>query len=475
MSEFNLSFELNQQEEKQIEKIDEEIDKKIQDLRFDDPRYWACMDERNSKIIAITKKARVRTIKEYKNRPHELRLLLEKEIQDGEIFYNPELEGEELRAAQNRAKDDEIAQILPYLKVLEKKSIVDYEAVIACIEKFVGIKEKSKVLSLMFDGKATQALARARTGGTFDPLSRTLKIKSGVNIFLPDSALKIGVGTSKIFRYAVSEITKRNHQNAKGEKLNLRFLIDVKEYARLNGVDINSEDAMKNFRRKLKENLETLKQCGLTWTEKIKGQPQIYSGMNYIGKYELKSNSLMIEFTLTMAEYLTSLPILSYPHSLYGIDDREFNAFAIGEAMCIHYSQENNVIRGTEGKLRVETLLTYSSFPTYEELKEHKWSWEEKVKEPLERALDILYQCGFLKDYSFCYEGGVEISDKEMRAGAIDSYEKFISLIVKYELKDFPKHEKRIAEITQKKAEQIAKINVKRKNKKKADNNSTDE
>ncbi len=50
MSEFNLSFELNQQEEKQIEKIDEEIDKKIQDLRFDDPRYWACMDERLSLI-----------------------------------------------------------------------------------------------------------------------------------------------------------------------------------------------------------------------------------------------------------------------------------------------------------------------------------------------------------------------------------------------------------------------------------------
>ena len=231
---------------------------------------------------------------------------------------------------------------------------------------------------------------------------------------------------------------------------------------------------MKNFRRKIKIELHTLKQCGPEWTEVVKGKERPYGGMNYIGKYEVNGDTVEIEFTLTMGEYLVLLPLLQYPYSLYRLPDREFNAFAIGEAMCLHYSQDNNVIRGTEGKLKVETLLSYTSFPKFGEIKEKKLSWEQKVKEPFERALDILYQCGFLKDYSLCYEGGVEISDEAVIAGAIDSYEKFISLIVKFELNDFEEHEVRAKAIAEKKAAQIEKMKSRRKRKENPDSNTTD-
>ena len=139
--------------------------------------------------------------------------------------------------------------------------------------------------------------------------------------------------------------------------------------------------------------------------------------------------------------------------------------------MCIHYSQENNVIRNTEGKLRVETLLTYSSLPTYEELKEHKMGWEQNVKEPFENCLEKLYQCGFLKEWKYCYAGNKEITDEEIGAGAIDSYEKFISLLVKFELNEFNSHKKRLTGIVQKKAENIKKLQNKHNTKKKSDNN----
>ena len=318
-------------------------------------------------------------------------------------------------------------------------------------------------LSLMFSGKATNVLARARTKGKFDPATRAVTIE-GVNIFSPESVQKIGVGTAKIFRYAVAEFTKRNHQNATGEKINVRIFLDVEDFAKANGINIDSESAMKNFRFKLKKSLETLRYSGISWTEKVKGQPKSYSGMNYIGKYELKSNSLMIEFTISMAEYLTSLPLLNYPRSLYKLDDRDFNAFAIGEAMCIHYSQDNNVIRQTEGKLRVETLLKYTSFPNYEELKAQKRSWEERVKEPFENALDHLTKNGFLKDWKYCHNGGIEITDEEIKTGIINSYEKFISLIIKFELNDYDDSKIRAIEITEKKAEKIKKLKTKRKN-----------
>jgi len=155
------------------------------------------------------------------------------------------------------------------------------------------------------------------------------------------------------------------------------------------------------------------------------------------------------------------------------IDDRDANAFAIGEAMCIHYSQDNNVIRQTEGKLSIKKLLEKTSYPNLKKLKENKWSWERLVKEPFENALDKLKQCGFLKDYRYCYSGGKEITDEEMRAGTgiTNSYENFISLLVKFELNDYENSQIRAIEIKKKKAEKIKKLQAKRKSKKKADNN----
>ncbi len=319
---------------------------------------------------------------------------------------------------------------------------------------------KNPLMQKMFSGRAINALARTRTNGTFEPFEKKL-IVDGLNIFLPESVQEIGVGAAKIFRYAVAEFTKHNPQNGTGEKLKLRFLLDVKDFAAANGIDTDSTSAMKNFRFKLNKSLNKLLKSSITWTEKIKGKETTFSGYNYIGGYKLRGNALELEFTLKMAEYITSLPLIEYPRSLYGLDDRDFNAFAIGEAMCIHYSQDNNVIKGTEGKMGVEALLKYTSFPNYEELKKHKWSWEEKVKEPFENCLDKLYQCGFLKTWSYCHSGDIELTNEEVRAGAIDSYEKFISLIVKFELNGYEDSKMRVQKIAEKKAEKIKKTSRK--------------
>ena len=99
-----------------------------------------------------------------------------------------------------------------------------------------------------------------------------------------------------------------------------------------------------------------------------------------------------------------------------------------------------------------------------EELKENRWSWGLNVKEPFENCLDKLYQCGFLKTWKYCYLGGIEITDEEVRAGAINSYEKFTSLLVKFELNDFEEPETRAIEIREKKAQAAKKLQTKHKN-----------
>lgn len=307
-------------------------------------------------------------------------------------------------------------------------------------------------LSLTYTGPAIDVLAQARANGQVDPLSKVIKI-NGVDILSPKSAVNIGVGTAKIMRYAVTAFTKLNHQNTTGEKLKLRVFLDLNDYAQANGVDITSSSAMKNFRHKIKLDLEKLKQAGATFTEKVKGKPTRYAGLNYIGQYDIKGDTIMIEFTLGMAEYLVTRPLMSYPRSLYSLDDRDANAFAIGEAMCRHYSIDSNVLRGTHGRLRVETLLQCTSFPTYDELQAQKSGWESNVKERFEKCLDRLYQCGFIKDWGY-----------DTETAEISSYREFINTILWYELNDFDDTTTRAKAIAEKRTEKMKKLTQSRQN-----------
>ena len=339
-------------------------------------------------------------------------------------------------------------------------------------EKFAEHLKKDKGISLSFNGDAIEALALARGRGEISPYADVLEV-NGVKIFAPESALKIGTGAVKIYRYAVSEFTKRNHCNANDKDLKLRYILDVKDFAQANGVDTENPDDMKNFRRKLKDSLLKLKTASITWEEKVKGKPKSFGGLNYIGAYELKGNELMIEFTLSMAQYLASLPIINYPRSLYALDDKDYNAYAIGEAMCIHCSQDNNVMRGTEGKLRVETLLKSTSYPSYEEIKANRWRWTLYVKEPFENALDKLTQCGLVADWVYCHEGGIELTDNEAAEIVDKGYTYFTSLIVKYKLNGFEEHGNRVTAIQERKAKQIERAKRARR-RKKSDNKEKD-
>ena len=320
------------------------------------------------------------------------------------------------------------------------------------------------ILPATYNGKAIEALAQARTIGEFDPLSRMIKV-NGINIFSPNGAITIGVGTAKIFRYAATAFTKLNHRNTPSDKLKLRVYLDLNDYAQANGVDITSSEARRNFRRKIKNDLEKLKQAGVSGEEKIQGKPRRYVGLNYIGKYDIKGDSIMVEFTLGMAEYLVSLLMINYPRSLYSLSDNDANTFAMAEILCRQYSIDNNVLRGNHGRLRIETLLQYLSFPSYDELQAHKWSWRERIKEPFENCLDKLYQCGFLKDYIYAHDGGgAKLTDDEARN--INSYGEFASLILWYDLNEFEDSATRAKAITEKRAERMKKLTQARRKKK---------
>ncbi len=501
-----LDFILNEEDREHIENIQleflkEKIIPQAKELNYD--FFKEQLNHYFDEVKSIYENAYKRSLKYYTEHFDELLPSLKQEIKSyaafcvssfeadnktGEIIQQLSPTGiKNYKKAMNR-------EIAPYLEILKSNAPKDYEELISFIdyafehraelykEEREAIKKGKKkasmpkvslppttALSLMFSGKPVNVLGLARGRGKFDPASRRLKV-GDANIFAPENVQKIGVGAAKAFRYILAEFTKHNSRHMPKDKIINRIFLNVRDFAEANGIDINSSDAMKNFRRKLKGNLNILLTHKISWNDKIKGKKEHFPEMTWISAFKPAGDLFMIEVTQSMAEILALLPMIYYSRALYSLDDREFNAFAIGEAMCIHYCQENNVIKGTENKISVLKLLEKTSFPTYEELKEHKMGWEQNVKEHFENCLEKLYQCGFLKDRTYCYAGGIEITDEEMRAGVIDSYEKFISLLVKFELNEFDSHEKRLTEIVQKKAENIKKLQSKRKNEKKSDN-----
>ena len=318
-------------------------------------------------------------------------------------------------------------------------------------------------LSIMFSGKITHTLGKLKTVGIIDPVRKSVNV-SGVKI-ISQNISQMGVGEAKIFRYAIAAFTQKNSRGTSSQQLHLRVFLSLNDYARVTNTDISTEDRLKNFKKKLKKNLGNLLQKNITfsWSEDIKGKTKNYGGISLISGYNVKSEAITIDFSLGLAEYLVSLPTLvEYPRALYSVNDRNFNAFAIGEAMFQHYSINNNIIRGTEQVLSVQKILEVTSFPSYEKVKKEKHSWEFLIKEQLEKALDHLHECGFLKDWCYSQAKGRKLTDEE--ASQITSYEKFVSLYIWYELTDYPEHSKRADVIIEAKAKSIEKTKRRKTN-----------
>ena len=371
-------------------------------------------------------------------------------------------------------------EIIEKIKPLKEKDPEKYKEAVELVKKIPDTSKKSTdtgkdiglysadPLSIMFNGKATSTLGKLKTVGTYNEQQKTANV-NGVKI-ISQNISQMGVGEAKIFRYALAAFTQKNSTGTNNSKLNLRMFLSLNDYAKATNTDINTENGRKNFKKKLKKNLENLmeKHISFSWTEDVRGKTKNYGGLSLISGYKINKDAITIDFSLSFAEYLVSLPTLvEYPRALYSVNDRNYNAFAIGEAMFQHYSINNNVIKRTEQILSIQKILKITSFPTYEKVREERASWEQKIKEQLEKALDHLYECGLIKDWCYSQAKGKKLTDEE--ASQLISYEKFASLYIWYELNAYPEHDERANMIIETKEKSIKKLK-KRKQKPKNKN-----
>lgn len=381
-------------------------------------------------------------------------------------------------------KEHTLELINSYLEFLKIKAPERYQEIIDFIKYAFSNQDKiiketqgntsdlalytANPLSIMFSGKATHVLGQARTVGKIDNFRRNLNI-NGVTIVLKNfkNISSLGVGEQKIFRYIIAAFTEKNSSGTQNPQLRQRLFLSLNDYAKVTGTDISTEDRRKNFKKKIKKNLDNLKEdTTFSWTETIRGKDKSYTNISFISGYKITQDTIVVELSLSAAEYLVSLnTFIQYPRSLYLIDDRDYNSFAIGEALARHYSMNNNVIRGTEQMISILKLLESTSFPSYETLKNKRWGWERNIKEPLEKALEHLHQCGTIKDWCYSKGKGIRLTDEE--AYQITSYEKFASLYIWYELTEYPEHSERADAIIEAKAKNIEKASHSKRSHKK--------
>lgn len=329
--------------------------------------------------------------------------------------------------------------------------------------------------ALTFSGDVLSKLAKARTRGQYDTMGMALTVD---NFRLNYSNAKaIGIGEAKLLRYGISSFTKVNAQNTKAPKL--RVYADTREFARACCVRIDpaqmeteaeqakenkrAEKALENFVSKIGRSAKNIAEATVTWSERVRGKSQTYSGMNLLGRYDISRDRIMFEFTQSMAEYLTCLPLTDTPRAYYAIDDRKPNAFAIADVLIKHYNIDNNVVKNTERILKVETLLKHTSFPSEDIIRQKRNSWAKMVKEPFEAAMEELYQKGLIAQEQFdatgkrisggwryCLSGMRDLTDEEAGQIANKSYADYVSLYVAYELADYEPHETRAKAIADK-------------------------
>lgn len=303
---------------------------------------------------------------------------------------------------------------------------------------------------------------------------------------------KLSINTDKLLKVGIAEFTQIN--NYGGGSVNPRVYIPFDEYARSLGYEIDeketdspkpasttdgkrkkrtrAEENKKAARRQIKQDLELLQALRLTGQETVKGKEKDFESAVLLEYVAIKNGYIILEFGRHMAEYLKQLPITQYPKGLLAIEARKPNAYRIGCKIAEYYNIDNNQIKGTANRIKVNNLLAVTKLPTIESLQNEKQDnsrqWYSRIKEPFETALDELTG-KIISNWEYVKAKGAPLTEAE--AYSINDYATFSGLYVQFELLDPPNHQERLARRAEEKKVAATKKAAKEKQtrKKKAD------
>lgn len=264
---------------------------------------------------------------------------------------------------------------------------------------------------------------------------------------------RFGISTDKLLFASGAEFTKiNNFPYKKGSKINYTVKIPLKAYAERCGYDITehpkatpqerekeksrAQETLKAARKQIKKDLDLLYDCSFSWNEKIKGELEDFIDIRLIDAKGIKNGYIMVEFARSYAEYLLKHPALTqFDNRLLLIDGNHRNAYYLGIKITEHNSIYRNQERGTANILKVKTLLKYADLPSIEDIKTQRASWQSRIKDRLENALDFLVSdIKILSDWKYTKAKGEELTEEE--AENIAEYSIFENLYISFTMNE---------------------------------------
>lgn len=266
-----------------------------------------------------------------------------------------------------------------------------------------------------------------------------------------DIQYTVGINAHKLLTFASNRFITIN-DGSSGTIKHYKVSFPLKEYAFVRGYDVYEKETsspeeakeekkrakrvLDQARKDIKNDLIALRNIQFQTEDTRRGKPYHFRNAGLLGNAEISNGMIVLEFTVTYAQYLALSPKTHYPSALYSMDGRNQNAYTIALKMSEQYFQYRNQDRGTADRLKVSTLLSWTQLPTYETLKKQRGSWQDRIKEPLEKCLDDLMKQGVLETWEYTHSKGIPLTDEE--AYSIDSYSSFENLYIKFSLKDAP-------------------------------------
>lgn len=308
--------------------------------------------------------------------------------------------------------------------------------------------------------------------------------QEGFKAFMKDySRLKGGLttGAKKLLDAGAIELTNSNHYRAKPEQaINTTVSISLEKYGILRGYEISprttetpeEETAEKNrlrnvmceIRKRANLELDLLYCLSLSWTEPGKKKNADYKDVRVLQSKGIRNGYINMRFSEDMAAYLLQAYEMNYPTALQALDERNPRNYNVGYKLAYHHSIDRNRTKGTNCIIGVESLLAAcGDIPTYEEIQasRDRGHWEQRIKEPLEKALDSNVETGVVTSWEYSNSKGVPLNEEQI---AIPDYQTFISLYIHFEMRNEPDQSERL----QRKAERIEGATAKKQRRKPA-------
>lgn len=319
--------------------------------------------------------------------------------------------------------------------------------------------QEVQTYAALYHGPATSKLSTINTKKqppSVDAFTGNAIIEQGtLKVFIEkyhDHVDGLRASTLKLLDICSLALTAQNDYRGDENKIQPTVVIPLERYMEMRGIPVTKPSRDK-ARRTAKSDLETLYSISMEWSEPSGGKTRDFERRRLCDKIAIYKGNIIFSFSLEMAKYLCNAYTMQYPLALLTVDERNPNSFPLGRKLLLHRSIDNNHGKGTANILSVKSLLEVCpSIPSYEEVQATGRQLDQRIKVPLETALDSLSS---ILSWQYCNSKGVPLTKEQAQA---TDYDTFITLYVKFEVKDYPDQTARL----ERKAERIAEAKAKK-------------